>query len=239
MRWSWRGQPIAVYAIVALNVAVFLYEQTLNELDGDRFFLNAALIPFRIVHPEQFAVPFVTSPPWLTTITSLFLHSGIAHIGLNMFFLYAIGRLLETTIRTWRFLVIYAISGIASSLACIVVYRDEPIPVVGASGAVYGVFAAYLLLLPPGPNRTKSLVWMLAFIAVPAFIPANVIANVTGSEMLAQTAYWGHIGGFLVGGLVMQAFILRAKQRRAAPHLPLPGAEPEPMPDAYRERTKP
>lgn len=213
--WPWRGQPVAVYTLVALNVAVFLYQQTLSARAENRFVLNWALIPFRFFHPEQFAVPFVTSPPWLTAITSLFLHSGIAHIGLNMFFLFAIGRLVEPVLGTPRFLVIYALSGLASSLASIVVYRNEPVPVVGASGAIYGVFAAYLLLLPPGPNRTKTLIWMLAFIVVPAFIPPNVIASVTGSEMLARTAYWGHIGGFLIGGLVMQAFILRAKRRRA------------------------
>lgn len=194
--------------------------------------LNWALIPFRIVHPDQFTVPFVTSPPWLTAITSLFLHSGIAHIGLNMFFLFVIGRMVEPVIGTPRFLTIYALSGIASSLASIVVYRNEPVPVVGASGAIYGVFAAYLLLLPPGPNRTKTLIWMLAFIAVPAFIPPNVIASVTGSELLARTAYWGHIGGFLIGGLVMQGFILRAKRRRAMTAPTRAYTEPERIQDS-------
>lgn len=208
-------RPIAAtLTLIAINVVVFLYMQSLAAQAQDRFIANWALVPYRFTHPEADLGFDITSPRPVTIITSLFLHSGFAHIALNMFFLYAFGNMLERAIGTWRFLIVYFAAGIASSIACIFIYRNEPIPVVGASGAVYGVLAAYLLLLPPGPDRTKTVLWMLALLILPAFLPASIMGGLTGGN--TQIAIAGHIGGFIVGGLVMQAFIVRARQRRAA-----------------------
>jgi membrane associated rhomboid family serine protease len=216
---------IATVALIAINVAVFLYERSLSSRAQFNFELNWALVPVRFTHAgEDFGFAF-TSPRPLTILTSLFLHSGFAHIALNMFFLYAFGNLLERAVGIGRFLAIYFIGGIGSSLACIFIYRNEPVPVVGASGAIYGVLAAYLLLLPPGPDRLKTVVWMLILLVVPAFLPASIVGGLAGGG--SQIAVAGHLGGFVVGGLVMQGFILRARQRRAAAG-PLPPGPPPP-----------
>lgn len=207
-------RPTATYTIIAINVAVFLYGQTLNVRNYDLFVFNWALIPSRFQRPDT--TPFrdlLSSPPLVTLVTSLFLHSGFAHIALNLFLLFALGRMLELAIGTPRFVLIYALAGLGSSLAVILLYRHSDSPFIGASGAVYGVMGAYFLLLPPGPDRTKTIIWMLALILLPALIPAQVIRNVTGSDFFANIAHWGHVGGFLTGILTMYLLLRQARRR--------------------------
>jgi len=209
-------RPTATYAIIAINVAVFLYDQTMTVRDYNVFLFNWALIPSRFTRPDT--TPYrdvLGSPPLLTTVTSLFLHSGFAHIALNMFLLLAIGRMVELTIGTPRFVLLYALAGLGSSLAVILLYRHSDSPFIGASGAVYGVMGGYFLLLPPGPDRTKTIIWMLAIILLPALIPAQFILRLTGSDFLANIAHWGHVGGFLTGILTMYLMMLQARRRRA------------------------
>ncbi len=228
-------RPTATYAIIAINVAVFFYEQTLSARDTIQFLLNWALIPVRFTHSigQVAGIGSVAphSPRILTLVSSLFLHGGLTHIALNMFLLFAIGRILELAIGTPRFVVLYALAGLGSSIAVLLLYRNSDSPFIGASGAVYGVMGGYFLLLPPGPDRTKTIVWMLALILVPALIPAHIIQSVTGSDFLTNIAHWGHVGGFLTGILTMYLMTLQARRRRArlfTPHeddIPTP-AEP-------------
>lgn len=212
-------RPTATYAIIAINVAVFVYQQTLPMRESFRFLLNWALIPARFTHAAEPIIgfgPFEPSSPRLVTlVTSLFLHGGISHIALNMFLLLAIGRMAELMIGTPRFLLLYTLAGLGSSLAIILLYRDSATPFIGASGAVYGVLGGYFLLLPAGRDRTKTIIWTLALILVPALIPARVIQSLTGSDFLTNIAHWGHVGGFLVGILTMYVMILRARRRAA------------------------
>jgi len=212
-------RPTATYAIIAINVAVFLFEQTLSIRDSDQFLLNWSLIPSRFTHPAQqllgTGIVAPASPRILTIVTSLFLHGGLTHLGLNMFLLLAIGRMVELTIGMPRFVLLYALAGLGSSLAVILLYRHSDSPFIGASGAVYGVMGGYFLLLPPGPDRTKTIIWMLAIILLPALIPAQFILRLTGSDFLANIAHWGHVGGFLTGILTMYLMMLQARRRRA------------------------
>ena len=111
------------------------------------------------------------------------------------------------TIGTPRFVLLYSLAGLASSLAVILLYRNSDSPFIGASGAVYGVLGGYFLLLPAGPDRTKTIIWTLALILIPALIPAHIIRSITGSDFLTNIAHWGHVGGFLVGILTMYLMI--------------------------------
>lgn len=197
----------ATYTLVLVNVIVFVYEQLLNPPAQENFLINWALIPARLTGSSNLRFAGITdadfaSPAFVTLFTALFLHSGVAHILLNMFALYGVGRIVESALGTGRFLVLYFVAGLGSSLACLLGYFGQVIPVVGASGAVYGLLAGYLLLLPPGPNRTRSVVWLLAFIFLPLVLPGG------GFGGIGQIAVWGHVGGFLVGLAVMQLFVL-------------------------------
>jgi membrane associated rhomboid family serine protease len=223
-------RPTATYTIIAINVAVFLYQQTLSVRAGDQFLLNWSLIPARFTHVADPVIGFgflgPTSPRTLTLVTSLFLHGGLTHIALNMFLLFAIGRTVELMIGTPRFVLLYGLAGLASSIACILLYRNSASPFIGASGAVYGVLGGYFLLLPAGPDRNKTIIWTLALILIPALIPARIVRSITGSDFLTNIAHWGHVGGFLVGILTMYLMILKARRRAARFMAPTPDDVP-------------
>ncbi len=209
-------------AIIAANVAVFLYEQTLSASASTLFEIRWALIPLRFTEPDKFVIPNSAGngteplpPPFVNLLTSAFLHSGMPHILLNMFFLYAIGRMVEQAIGSGRYTLIYFLAALGSGLVSLAARLGQFTVVLGASGAIYGVFAAYILLLPPGSNRNRTLIWVFALEVIPAIIPPDVILRLTGSDFLASVDHFGHIGGFLTGGAVMYVLLLRARQRRA------------------------
>jgi len=206
----------ATFALLALNVLVFVYEQLLSPPAQQDFLLTWALIPARLTGSSDFRAAGITnadfaSPAPLTLLSTLFLHGSILHLAFNMFTLYGIGRIVEGAIRTGRFLLLYFAAGIGSSLACLVGYYGQAIPVVGASGAVYGLLAGYLLLLPPGPDRTRSITWILALTFVPAL---PFFDGGGGFGGLGQIAVWGHVGGFAVGFVVMWLFLLARRRSR-------------------------
>lgn len=134
-------------------------------------------------------------------VTPLLVHGGLFHLAMNMLALYVIGRSLETMLGRWRFLALYLISGIGGSVAVAVI---SPLtPVVGASGAVFGLFGALLVIgRKAGANMTGILV-ILGINLVIGFIPGFHIA------------WQAHIGGAVVGALVALIFAgtHRSKQR--------------------------
>lgn len=203
----------ATWVLLALNIAVFVYEQLLPIPAQQEFLVTWALIPARLTGSDAFRTAGITdadfaSPALVTLFTALFLHGGIVHLAFNMFGLYGVGRIVEAALGTGRYLLLYFAAGLGSSLACLVGYYAQSVPVVGASGAVYGLLAGYLLLQPPGPDRTRSLIWMLVFI----FVPALPFFS-GGFGGLGQIAVWGHVGGFVVGLAIMQLFLMQRRSR--------------------------
>ncbi len=224
------GNPAVVnIAIIVINVLVFL----LLQLPSDAFTMGFSTIPKEIttgtdlVGPVAIALPDGTtetiveapgpSPIWLTLITSMFMHGGWAHIGGNMLFLYIFGDNIERRLGPVLYLAFYLICGVIASLAQVATNPSSVIPSLGASGAISGVLAAYLLYFPQ--NRVRVLMGLGAYgrvTEVPALVMIGlwiVIQLVSGigatavSEQTSGVAYWAHIGGF-AAGLVL-AFLLR------------------------------
>ena len=145
---------------------------------------------------------------FLTGLTSMFLHGGFLHLFGNMFALWVFGRRVEDACGAWRFLGFYLLAGFGSDLIYVLVNSRSEIPVIGASGAIFGVMGAYLILYPKG--RIRTLIFWLSFIPswpkIRAYwvilyflgiqiIPAlDVLLNDGGSQY--NVAYWGHLGGF-------------------------------------------
>jgi membrane associated rhomboid family serine protease len=149
-------------------------------------------------------------PEPLTLITYQFLHGSPLHLVGNMLFLWVFGDNIEDAMGHFKFLVFYILCGIAGGLAHAVMTPASQIPLIGASGAVAGVIAAYLVLHP------KVRVWVLAF----RFIPLRISAMwVLGAWVITQfvmlfipetgpVAWWAHIGG-LIAGAVLIVFMRR------------------------------
>ncbi len=135
-------------------------------------------------------------------VTPLLVHGSLLHLALNMLALYVIGRSLEAMLGWWRFLALYLISGIGGSVAVALISPSSF--VVGASGAIFGLFGAILVIgRKAGANMTGILV-ILGINLVIGFIPGFHIA------------WQAHIGGAVVGALVALIYIRtpRPSQRR-------------------------
>jgi membrane associated rhomboid family serine protease len=180
----------------AVILAVFVVQLALT-LGGaafaDLITLGGGLIPARL---SGAIVVDHAIPAAATLVTSLFLHAGWAHAGFNMVFLYFVGRFTEAILGRWRFLWLFFASGIAGGIAQVALDPTSPIPVVGASGAISGVFAAHAMIFGKTGGRgelTRAL--QLAALWIGLQLATGVLLNV-GEGGIAIGA---HVGGFLAG----------------------------------------
>lgn len=164
----------------------------------------------------------------LSAITATFLHGGFTHILFNMWALRVFGRRVEDACGPWRFLAFYLFCGATCTIAFTIIHADSSTPAIGASGAIYGVMAAYLILYPEGRIRTLFLYPFPAWPKLRAFwvvlfylltqIPAAI--DILLHDAHYSTAHWGHLGGFF--GAVTILFFLRPEAfRRYINHLPV------------------
>ncbi|MEO7124440.1 MAG: rhomboid family intramembrane serine protease [Lacisediminihabitans sp.] len=170
------GTPVATYALIALCVVVFIVQYATG---GPT---NGAATAYLIDYS-----PWVPTEPW-RMLTALFLHASFIHIGLNMFSLYIFGPILERMLGRTRFIVLYLLSGFGGSLAVLLI--DPSIPVLGASGALFGLFTAFFVIQRGLGGNGNSLLGLIALNLVIGFIPGLNIA------------WQAHVGGLVVGAAV-------------------------------------
>ena len=192
------GRPYVVYALIAINVAVFLLQ--LPYSGNDRalagFWGNFALYPAAVTQDGDYT----------GILTSMFLHAGWMHIGGNMLFLWIFGDNLEDQMGHVGFLIFYLACGILAALAHIYSAPGSTVPTVGASGAIAGVMGGYLLLFPRA--RVDVVVIIVIFFRVftlPAWVMLGIwfaLQVFGGFSTPAQgsgVAFWAHAGGFVAG----------------------------------------
>ena len=217
-----RRVPIINYALIVINVVVFVYELTLTPPQLDRLItrwgMNSAAVLQALFHPAT--APLVT---WETLITSQFLHAGWAHIIGNMLFLWVFGDNVEDVLGHFGYVVFYFLSGIAAGIAQAIVLGPSLVPSIGASGAIAGVLGAYLLLYP---LARISILFPLLILFWTIEIPAVVVIGwwfiqqffygITALSDAAASgiAFWAHIGGFITGMVLIIPFIGRVHRRR-------------------------
>jgi membrane associated rhomboid family serine protease len=192
-----RTLPFVTYALIAINVLVFVLIE-LPQQNMEAFFNRWGTVPAQIVAGQGLE----------TLLTSMFLHGGWLHLGSNMLFLWIFGDNVEDTFGHIIYLIFYFICGIAASLAQVFVNAASQVPGVGASGAIAGVLAAYIILFGNRPVRVLARGGVMnvpAFLMIGLWIVTQLFAGFGGTA--DGVAYWAHIGGF-VAGLVI-TFILR------------------------------
>lgn len=188
-RLTGRGRPVVTYSIIGVTFVVFLL-QLIPGLNVTQYLL------FQPVYVSTFAFE-----PW-RMLTSVFVHSTgfIFHVALNMYTLWIFGQLLESLLGRGRFLALYLISGLAGSVG--VIWLAPPLTaVVGASGAIFGLMGAFLVIQRRlGGNMTQLLV-LVGINLVIGFIPGTNIA------------WQAHVGG-LVGGALMGLIFVETRNPR-------------------------
>ena len=196
--------------IIAACVLVFLYQQLLPADQQQELMLSFGLLPAVLFEQRELAPELVILPSGLTLLSSMFLHSGWMHLLGNMAFLWVFGDNVEDSMGHWRFLLFYCACGVLASLTHAFSGIESISPLIGASGAVSGVLAAYLLLHP----RVKVIILVLmrlplrlrAYWIIGAWIGLQVYNVVTGTG--GHVAWWAHIGGFVTGLVLIPFFIL-------------------------------
>ncbi|HLZ48412.1 MAG TPA: rhomboid family intramembrane serine protease [Candidatus Limnocylindria bacterium] len=222
-------------AIIAACVLVFLYQ-----LANPDFTAGYSAVPAEITTGRDLVGQFsVTLPDGttavipeapgpmpisLTLLTSMFMHGGWTHIGGNMLFLFIFGDNVEKAFGHIRYLAFYLVCGLAASLAQAYSAPDSILPSLGASGAIAGVLAAYLVLFPT--NRVRVLIGYfvtsvpaIAMIGLWALIQfANGFGSTTVDAQAGGVAYFAHIGGFICG-FILAVILKPFSDRRIGPHV--------------------
>ena len=207
--------PFVNHTLIALNVAVFLYQQSLG-LDVEQFVHAHGIVPSRFV-----AGAWGDLAP---LVTSMFLHGGWMHLLGNMLYLHIFGDNVEDRIGHFRFLLMYLLAGVTAGLAQIVINPTADVPMVGASGAIAGVTGAYFLFYPRA--RVVTLIPIFLFVQIveiPAFFfllfwfAFQLLLGVgsLGSTSAGGVAFWAHIGGF-VAGMVLGPLLAPRRTPRPA-----------------------
>jgi len=201
------GGPLSpgVRNLLFANVGVFVFQLLAAFLAQVRLETLFGLVPYDVVH-HLFL--------W-QMVTYLFLHGGFLHILFNMLALYMFGTELEWLWGTSRFLRFYFITGVGAALCSIIVSPNSTIPIIGASGAIYGLLAAYGLLFP---DRTLLLYFV---IPIKAKYFVLILGAITFWSSITATgggiAHVAHLGGMIFGWIYLRGLPFRDGFRNPIP----------------------
>ena len=189
---------VVTWTLIVINIVMFLVQLGASEETNIILVRDYALIPAAIMGKLTLGGDL---PPIVAVFTYMFLHGGWMHIIGNLLFLWVLGDNIEDAFGSVRFFFFFMLCGAAGGLAHLFMYPDSDVPLVGASGAVAGLVAAYLMLRPCAkitillfgfiPIAIGS-AWVLGFWSVVQFL--NVFTAAGG-----DTAWWAHVGGLLAG----------------------------------------
>jgi len=215
-----RRFPVMTYALIVINVLVFLWELRFSP---DQ--LDAALNSLAVVPATASAHPFALTTI-LSIIRSMFFHSGWSHLLGNMLYLYLFGDNVEDRLGWMMYAVLYFGSGFAAAWAQIAIDPASMIVLVGASGAIAGVLGSYFLFFPG--VRVKGIV-PLTFIGLWAEWPAwiviglwflvqlfNGVTSLGVATSGGGVAFFAHIGGFVFGLLLTRLVMIAYPQLPAS-----------------------
>lgn len=221
--------PFVNFTLLGLNTLVFLYEIGVggfgflfgsDTLGIVVFFLKYGFIPAELSSGQAYEIigggaaggVDIASPipTWATLLTCMFIHGGLMHFIGNMLFLWVFGDNIEDTFGHVKYLVFYLVAGVLATLAHFAIDPSSQTPLVGASGAISGVMGAYLLLFPRNRIRTLIIYFLITVVELRAvwllliWIGLQTIQGLLsiGVSEQVSTAFFAHIGGFVVGVVV-------------------------------------
>src|SRR6266702_3330786 len=218
--------PVVTLGIIAANVLAWVLLQGMgSEQALAKSVCELGLTPgelLRTAHPgtvtplgEHLECVITNEPHYWTILTSMFMHGGWFHLLGNMWFLWVFGNNIEDAMGHGRFVVFYLLCGVCAAGLQMLVQPSSTVPMVGASGAISGVMGAYILLYPR--VRAHTLIFLGIFVTSVAW-PASVILGYwfllqllfgavgTFGRVQGGTAFWAHVGGFILGLVLIKWF---------------------------------
>lgn len=207
-----RLTPLVTWLIIGLCVIAYVWERSLDRE------LNAAIavlgfVPATLRQSTTVPSGFISLPPGATIFSSMFLHGGILHLAGNMLYLWIFGNNVEDAMGHLRFIVFYLLCGVVAALMLALIDPTSRVPMIGASGAISGVLAGYVLLFP---RARVTVIVPLGIIFYPFALSAFWVVSFWFVMQLASAAFsnphqpgiawWAHVGGFGAGLLLTPLF---------------------------------
>ena len=207
-----RLTPLVTWLIIVLCVAAYVWERSLGR-DMDAAIAVLGFVPAELGRSVTASSGFVSLPPGATIFSSMFLHGGILHLAGNMLYLWIFGNNVEDAMGHLRFIVFYLVCGVAAALALTLIDPASRVPMIGASGAISGVLAGYVLLFP---RARVTVIVPLGIIFYPFALSAFWVVSFWFVMQIASAAFsnphepgiawWAHVGGFAAGLLLTPLF---------------------------------
>jgi rhomboid family protein len=196
--------PLATRLLIVTCIGVYILT-FYTRIGADEMVAGFGLIPAVLFGSEILPAGFPFVPAELTLVTNIFLHGSLFHLLGNMLFLWVFGDNVEDAMGHWRFILFFVLCGTAASLLHAVIDPTSHRPLIGASGGVSGVVAAYLILYP------RVRIWALFLNGIPLKLPAYWAI---GFWFLLQFAsaffssddgvgWFAHLGGFVAGAVLI------------------------------------
>ncbi|MFN3258435.1 MAG: rhomboid family intramembrane serine protease [Ilumatobacter sp.] len=213
--WSAGKPALVAYTLIAVNIAVFVLLGAAYDLGGmlsgritdahlqfglNSLFVDGNPVPYRLSTDE---VVISGGTDYYRLVTSGFLHFGLIHIGMNMFFLYLLGNEMEPILGRLKFALVYGASLLGGSAGVILI--DQGSITAGASGAVFGLLGAYAVGI-----------WRHGVNVFSTQIGSLLMINLFLTFFVANISIGGHIGGLVAGGIC--GFVVLAPGYKGVPN---------------------
>lgn len=211
-----RLPPVITWLVIGLCGIAYLWERSLGR-EMSAAILVLGFMPASLMMPHAAPSGFVSLPSLATIFTSMFLHGGVLHLAGNMLYLWIFGNNVEDAMGHARFAVFYLLCGAAAALTLAFIDPGSRIPMVGASGAISGVLAAYVLLFPRA--RVTVIVplgiifypfALSAFWVVSFWFVLQLMSAAFSDPQQPGVAWWAHVGGFATGLVLTPLFKSRS-----------------------------
>jgi membrane associated rhomboid family serine protease len=205
------ARPMVVFAIIAVNTVVFLWLWSLPKTELDDVLMQYALVPVRFTDPEAAREAGLDAFSLWPLLTDMFMHGGWMHLIFNMWFLWIFGPAMEARFGRIGFVGLYLLGGLVANIVHVATHPDSADPVLGASGAIAAVIAAYAVTYPAARVMTIVPIGIIPlFFRIPAVVFAVIwfilqlmqgTFELASPSMAGGVAWWAHIGGFAFGAL--------------------------------------
>ncbi len=202
--------PVLTVGLIGLCILVFFLQMGAGPEEQGTIVYRFGLVPAVFFGHGRLAPEIGAMPAMLTLFTSMFLHGGWMHLGSNMLFLWIFGNNIEDVLGHVRFIIFYVLSGVAAGFAQMLVDTSSAVPMIGASGAIAGILAAYMLLFPKA--KVVTLIWLGFFVTtvrisavwfLGIWLAMQWLNALGGPEGGGGVAWWAHLGGFGAGLLLI------------------------------------
>lgn len=215
-----RRTPYVAYGVMALCALVFAGQLALGRQEFQNLFFSLGLIPAVVTGQARLPEQLALVPPVFTVFTSMFLHGGFFHLAGNLLYLWIFADNVEDVLGHVRFAVFYLLCGIGAAAAQVLPSPESVIPMVGASGAISGVLAAYLLMFPHARVLVAiplgfifHMIKLRAVTVLGFWFLLQLISSLMTPSDGGGVAFRAHLGGFVAGLVLLPLFSGRRRGR--------------------------